>query len=115
MRSRISIALALLLVLHGTYVTAQEQVTVSVPEGEFVFRNLQFVPDRISSRDVSNVRGEVVNNTSKDWNWVRFALSLYGPDGGRIRNRQGESSFPETVTGLKKGASKTLGLDSNSI
>lgn len=55
---------------------------ISVDEGLFIFQNLKLIPD---VGKTYKLKGDVVNNTSKNWNEVTFMVNFYDQTGNKIK------------------------------
>ena len=79
-----------------------KSITVIVPEGTFVFRNLSLETESYISR----LKGELVNNTNKDWNDLTFRITALDSAGNEIKEN---SSLNELLLfGLKKNESQEI-------
>ncbi|OPL14553.1 MAG: hypothetical protein AVO38_11325 [delta proteobacterium ML8_D] len=84
----------------NSYCIAQEDRTVTVEEGSFVFKN--------TSIEKYWLKGDVTNDTSKDWNNVVFEIDLYDAAGNKIKGYLG-NTFKFDFYHLKKGETKSIG------
>lgn len=80
-----------------------KDMIINVPEGMFVLKNLSWSLDSLGT----NLKGEIVNNTSKSWNEVAFEVSLYDSAGKKLNGDSRNSLI--RILGLEKGAIKPIG------
>ena len=77
-------------------------ITVTVPEGNFVFTNLRMKPDGY------DITGEIVNKTNKHWNDLTFQIVALDLAGNEIKNRYGSLVDDLRVYGLRKNETKVI-------
>ena len=92
-----------LLSFLNSYCNAQEERTITVEEGSFVFKNLSIKEDGFQ-----NLKGDVTNYTSKNWNEVCFEIDLYDNSGNKLKVYS-RDSFSFYFYDLKKGETKSIG------
>lgn len=80
-----------------------QQKEIVVKEGTFVLTNLSLV-----TQYGSELKGDVINNTSKDWREVIFEVEFYDQSGKKITESSGENpTF--SIYFIKQGETKRIG------
>jgi hypothetical protein len=112
MRKALTLTICIISILWAPFlsskVNAQEDITITIEEGAFVLKNLSLISEKYLG---PKLKGEVLNNTSKDWKEVTFEINLYDNSGNKLKGYVGES-FSFTIYGIKKGETKSIGYGS---
>lgn len=95
----IGILVILLIFSQNSESNAQQDITITVEEGSFILKNLSLASEKYLG---PKLKGDVLNNTSKDWNQVTFEVDLYDSTGNKLKEYI-EDSFSFTLYGLKRG------------
>lgn len=99
------ILVILLIFSQNSESNAQQDITITVEEGSFILKNLSIASEKYLG---PKLKGDVLNNTSKDWNQVTFEVDLYDSAGNKLKGYIGDS-FSFTLYGLKRGETKSIG------
>lgn len=100
--SRIVARLLLLLMLMVAVAAGQQSVAVPSPYGSF-----NFVLNLPTGKGLAEkLTGTIINNTSKDWDNLRFNVNYYEPSGKRVDVIVGTSM---AVGPLKRGSTTLIG------
>ena len=83
---------------------AQGDIIVTVEKGSFILRNISLSSDVLGPY----FKGNVVNNTTKDWSRVIFEVDFYDSSGNKLKNRYSDF-FSFAIFDLKKGETKPIG------
>lgn len=102
---KIGILVVLLLSFMNLYTTAEQNLTIPVEEGSFVFKDLSLASEKYLGPKL--VEGAVLNNTSKDWNEVIFEIDLYDSAGNKLEGYAGDS-FSFSLYHFKRGESRSI-------
>ena len=87
-----------------------QQKEIVVEEGTFLLQNLSLMSMPISRQyQEIRIKGNVINNTTKDWNEVVFEVELYDELGNKLKSFLGES-FRVIIYDIKRGETKPMGL-----
>jgi len=89
----------------ATQISAQQESAIVVEEGSFILRNITMTSEMYLS---PRLKGDVVNNTNKDWIKAEFEVDLYDKAGNMIKGFL-ERSFSFILRDIKKGEAKSLG------
>lgn len=82
-----------------------QQKEIVVEEGVFLLKNLSIVTERFLG---PKLKGDVINNTTKDWNEVVFQVELYDQFGNKLKGYTGED-FTFKIYNIKRGETKSIG------
>lgn len=93
-----------ILLFFNLMANAWGDMIIKMEKGSFILKNLSFSSDVIGPY----FKGDVLNNTSKDWNRVIFEVDFYDSSGNRIENTYG-GFFKFAIFDLKKGETKPIG------
>lgn len=83
-----------------------QQKEIVVEEGTFLLRDLSLDTERYLD---PKLKGDVINNTTKDWNEVVFEIELYGQMGNKLKGYIGKD-FTFQIYNIKKGEMKSIGM-----
>jgi len=85
---------------------AQDKEIV-VEEGVFLLRNLSMAVERFSPK----LKGDIINNTTKDWNEVVFVVELYDQSGNKLKKgRYTREDFTFKIHYIKRGETQSIGM-----
>ena len=86
-----------------------QQKEIVVGEGTFRLQNLSLMSMPISKQyQEIRIKGNIINNTTKDWNKVVFEVELHDELGSKLTSFLGES-FTFTIYNIKRGETKPIG------
>jgi len=94
-----------LIFLLPLYGKAQEIIKITLEEGDFIIKNLSVTKDKFGSQ---RLKGQIINNTSKDWAEVTFQVYLFDSSGNKIGTGLFEDEV--TISGIKRGEEKPIGV-----
>jgi len=84
---------------------ADEDISISVEEGSFILRNVSIAQEKYIG---PKLKGDIVNNTGKDWLKLEFEVDLYDAAVNKLKDFMGKS-FSLSVYGIKSGATQAIG------
>ena len=103
---RITLVIVTLFILFVSLKSwAGKDITINVEEGSFTFKNLTLTQEKYIG---PKLKGEIVNNTGKDWLNLEFEVDLYDTAGNKLKDFMGKS-FSLPIFVLKSGATQALG------
>lgn len=97
---------ALFILLVPLHTWGDEDISINVEEGSFAFKNLRLTQEEYHGGPI--LKGDIVNNTGKDWLNLEFEVDVYDTAGNKLKDLMGEP-FRLLFFGIKSGATKSLG------